>query len=556
MLSTSMLRSASILALAGLFIAGCSGGPDMYEKKMEVTGYDFTKHTDQEFLAPPEKYIGVYQSIGTPRVTVWPGTEKKVADDIEPDLEPEPEPEPRAAHNAIRKEATRPNQSDVGRPLPLASYWNAQYFPLKKQVELIKEGHRFLPFIGWPGKELEEEQAVKQIAEWGLPLTVIHGNQWTDRILKWHPEWDLLNDAIVKEGGNTKLDPNAPPHIWKRVGKTWTDHEQHAGMKRLQELYPEPPRVFLTENNERGDITSADRYRELLAALFDGLREGLTKQAWKQNALITGYGGLWPPWDGGMWSFYDQHWRPNMRRYNFFSQQMRFGSFVQTRRRLLDQYPEQWHELIYWDGEERKARQYREDGEEPMTPSHYSGWAQYGMWLMTPRVARLYQDHNTPRTGEGGYWPDMLKLIDAVDRVHEIPVLRRFWRKGELVPNTNHANPFFPGWMHDSLRDKPRYFKLDTSEDPAGTPSGWISGWDKTTRIPVFALARQIGDEYLVYAHAPMGDRQNVEIEIPEYGTVTVDVVREEGSFYHVNSSGEATVVQVSLSDGVDSSPD
>jgi hypothetical protein len=58
-----------------------------------------------------------------------------------------------------------------------------------------------------------------------------------------------------------------------------------------------------------------------------------------------------------------------------------------------------------------------------------------------------------------------------------------------------------------------------------------------TTRLPVFALALVLGErperEWLLYAHAPLGDRQQVGLTIPDFQTVTVDVpVR--GAFYRV----------------------
>jgi proline racemase len=58
--------------------------------------------------------------------------------------------------------------------------------------------------------------------------------------------------------------------------------------------------------------------------------------------------------------------------------------------------------------------------------------------------------------------------------------------------------------------------------------------------MPVFTLARVIGEkprrEWLLYAHAPMGDRTGVEVAIPDYGPVRVDVSLG-GSFYLVSEA-------------------
>ena len=39
--------------------------------------------------------------------------------------------------------------------------------------------------------------------------------------------------------------------------------------------------------------------------------------------------------------------------------------------------------------------------------------------------------------------------------------------------------------------------------------------------------------EWLVYAHSPLEERKNVEITLPDYGKIQVDV-SVGGSFYHV----------------------
>lgn len=54
------------------------------------------------------------------------------------------------------------------------------------------------------------------------------------------------------------------------------------------------------------------------------------------------------------------------------------------------------------------------------------------------------------------------------------------------------------------------------------------------------ALARVIGQsnqrEWLVYAHAPVGPRNQVQVEIPEYKKIVLDVP-VAGAFYYVRES-------------------
>lgn len=106
-------------------------------------------------------------------------------------------------------------------------------------------------------------------------------------------------------------------------------------------------------------------------------------------------------------------------------------------------------------------------------------------------------------------------------------MLTRFWRQGELVPNRAHPHPFDKE-IPEKWKNVDRWFSLDTNLDPPRP-------WELTTRLQIFSLARVIGTtptrEWLLYAHAPMGDRAKVEISIPDYRKVTVDVAFG-GSFY------------------------
>ncbi len=483
----------------------------------------------------------------------------------------------------IRAEALRPNRGPEGRPLPLAAHWHASNWPLANQVKLIRQGHHILPFIEWPRHGKKEIDGLEQVAGWNLPLTVINGLQWVMRFYRSDSYENLpvekTGNAIDTDGNRmNKISPFSPVKPWRTLGEQWT---KHAGMRHLQEVYPDPPLVHLVSNNEPNaleweEVESSGRYmkrfgagksdefkrrvvaegwKERYGALFDGLRSGLTKPSWKENSKILGYGAFGPDhmgrwggwkayslatsqrvtpnfsiWDGGMGSYYDNDWEGKKTRFNVWSCQVEFMNHVPMKERAFEVDPDFWYEMICWDGGKSKAKQYREKGFEPTSPAHYRGWVQFGMWMLTPRVVREWEGHTAPRKGKNGYWPNMKEIIKAVDVVYRDSVLKRFWRHGKLVANTAHDHPFDTD-LPDYYRNTHRWFLLDTSLDPDRP-------WEYTTHLPVFSLARVIRAsdhrEWLVYAHAPMGEKSNVRVRVPEYRRITVDVP-VEGRFFHVD---------------------
>jgi hypothetical protein len=86
-----MRYSTPLVLLVPLILTvACSPGQEVYEKEMEVRGYDFTKYTEEGFLITPEKYEGEYESIGVLRVSVWPRIEYESTGDSSP---PRPGPD-------------------------------------------------------------------------------------------------------------------------------------------------------------------------------------------------------------------------------------------------------------------------------------------------------------------------------------------------------------------------------------------------------------------------------------------------------------------------------
>ena len=98
------------------------------------------------------------------------------------------------------------------------------------------------------------------------------------------------------------------------------------------------------------------------------------------------------------------------------------------------------------------------------------------------------------------------------------------------MPNRAGRHPYQEN-EPEKYAEVDRWFLLDTNLD-APRP------WQPTTDIPVFSLALVQGDEgkrrWLVYAHSPLADREDVEITIPDFGEVTCHVPRA-GEFYLVD---------------------
>ncbi|MGD2175181.1 MAG: proline racemase family protein, partial [Candidatus Brocadiaceae bacterium] len=355
----------------------------------------------------------------------------------------------------------------------------------------------------------------------------------------------------------------------------------------LQEWYPDPPLVILLSNNEARRVKTkhniearskryvdkygtgtpltaqcramAEGYIERYGALLKGMHDGLKAEAWRRNRLFVAYGafgpshfgrwGDWPRysfatedrmdpwhlvWDGGSPSYYTHDWDASTD-YRVWSPQVQAMNWVFMLEEAYEESPDFWFEISIWDGNrgskpssdgrKEKRAHYLEAGQE-WSADRYGGFVQYGMWLTRPRAMREFRGSTVKRAD---FTEEFAALLAAVDRVYEDPVLTKFWRRGELVPNRSRQHPYQTK-IPEKWQGVDRWFMLNTSLDPPGA-------WDTTTEIPVFSLARMIGElggrEWLLYAHAPVAACQDVEIEIPEYGKVLVDVT-PGGSFYHI----------------------
>jgi len=383
------------------------------------------------------------------------------------------------------------------------------------------------------------------------------------------------------------LDPMGPIQAWRDWGRRIIE-ENHA-FKKIQEAYPDPPLVLFVSNNEHNVLKPQDAeksqrfvaaygterdlhfkrrlFREALIeryrALQDAMREALVEPLWRENVRFIAYEAFAPShigrwygwqghsyytpdmldwkhraWDGGSPSYYTHHWAPFLTDYTSSSIQNEAMNWVFHLEDVHAQDPDFWFELSTWDGDmvgtaNSKRLQYAARGGQIYTPTRYEGMLQFGLWLTRARALRDFRYLESLDYAEAYFMAN----VHAVDRVWNSPILRQFWRHGELVPNPDREHPYRHA-LPDHIKGEDRWFALSTSLDPAATD------WGLYTEIPVFALALVSGEkpkrQWLVYTHAPRGAQTDVGVTVPGYGLITVDA-SVGGSFYVVDEAAGQT---------------
>ena len=430
------------------------------------------------------------------------------------------------------------------------------------------------------------EPALRELARQHLPFTLVC-TQWESLLSKGDylalpPE---QNPNVVTADGAIlpKVSPFGPVSAWREAGRAWTDNPF---MRRLQAFYPDPPQVLFLSNNEHGKLqwheaetdrrylaqygagrddtfkrqVVGDAWIERYRALQAGMREGLQSPRWRAQAVFVGYEASGPVclgrwggwrryslpspgridpaplmWDGGSASYYTPPYTGSTD-FRVQSPQLEFMNLVFMQEEALRLNPAYRLELSTWDGqamragqaplppEQDKGRFYASLGQ-TYTPERYAACVQFGMWLLRPRVVREFRGWIEDFTLGQPYFQ---ALVAAVDRVHDDPVLRDFWRHGELVPNPARRHPYQAD-LPAEYQDVPRWFLLDADANHlAASPR-------LNDEIAVYALALVQGRaprrRWLVYAHAPLGPRSGVALTIPGWQAIKVDVA-VGGSFY------------------------
>lgn len=474
-----------------------------------------------------------------------------------------------------------------------STWWNyntdtAGFYP-GWQLEMVDQGHHLLPWFNQPdpGPDCEQgqfctgyfESPIKKAAQLNLPISFI-GTQWEHYLYDDPAYFDLppdQNPNVVSPNGTVqkKISPFGPVNYWYEVGKKWGSSPL---MQQVIAWYPNPPLVIFVSNNEAIKLTwpdaemdkhyidlygygrddnfkrqvFGDAWEKRYSALIQGFRGGLGNpnwQAWSKFIAYEAFGpgsfGRWDEWkeyslyvpnridpnplfwQGGSPSLYicapcDE--RDNNVQGPLF-QSMNWVFILNEAYQLN---PSFWYEFSTWDGDQAAQDAYVDLGQS-LTPERYGCFVQFGMWLVRPRIVRVYRDWDQARLE---ILPWLMPVMNAVDRIYANPVLQSFWRSSTIVANVSRQHPYQSD-IPLEYSTVNRMFLLNTNLDPA-------QPWLLDTEFPVMSLARVKGTspnrQWLLYAYAPLGSKTNVHITIPEYKTMIVNVALE-GSFYLIDES-------------------
>lgn len=493
-------------------------------------------------------------------------------------------PPSKSAAAAVAKEATSPNNSSAGRPLPLAGSWNCGTWPdgltPEVQLDMVQEGHHLLVSFDFPPYRDGLNQALVdyyktsllRAAAMKIPIC-LGGTQW-EQVLYDDPEfWNLpapSNPNVIGTDGKLKqlISPFSQPSLWAKAGSYWTNTD---AMRQLQQWYPDPPMVLMLSNNESMklhwsvpetckqylDAYGTGRSERFVMDLFgncyglrfralqSGMRQGLSSQSWRKNTIFAGFEGysrvFWPRatadpnpamWDGGSLGLYNDTETATDTIINGpLATAATLGHMGLSETYKLNSGF--WVEISTWSGQVcNRWAQYAPNTTYALTgktfsPRRYSGMVQMCMWLIRPRLVRDYRDM-LDKTADFG--PYFMQVVAACDRVWNNQVLTDFWRNGQYVANPNRNHPVLVGQYYKA----DEWCLLDTSLDPAGPVTG-------KTVIPVFATALVMGTaparQWLIYSHAPTGDK-NCTVTLPGYGPVAITAT-QDGSYHLVTEKGQ-----------------
>lgn len=472
------------------------------------------------------------------------------------------------------------------------------------QLKQIDQGHHLLLCFTWPTPDYEWnekmrakkwdtywEPAIVQAARKKLPIS-LQRFQFEMELTRMDDYRKLpadKNPNVINLQGEVigTLDPMGPIEAWRNWGTRII--KENSALQRIEKMYPDPPLVMFLSNNEHNILrpeqaeTSkrfVDKYGterdiffkrkvfsealiERYHALQDAMRQALSEPLWRQNVRFVAYDAFspsflgrwygwqahsyytpqmldWAPlaWDGGSPSYYTHNWASFLTDYTSSSIQIEAMNWVFELHDVYAKNPNFWFELSTWDGDmtgnaSSKRLQYAARGGQIYTPQRYEGMLQFGLWLTRARALRDFRYQDSFAYAE----PYYMANVNAVDRVYQSELLKQFWRHGQLVVNHDRPHPYRAN-LPDEIKARDRWFLLSTNLDPQK------KDWGLYTEIPVFSLALVLGDkpnrQWLVYAHAPRGARTDVEILVPDYGSVTVDA-SVTGSFYVVDEKSHTT---------------
>lgn len=486
----------------------------------------------------------------------------------------------------------------LGKPLPLASHWRLEKYPRgfdpQYQINLIKTGNYILPGFFLPSPEDKRfkanyyEESMKWFAQKKLPISFI-STQW-ERLLTDQPSYFNLpindNPNVVNRKGEVlkKVSPFSPVEHWKQVGYQWMSQDI---VKKIQSWYPDPPFVLMLSNNEHKKLKITElkqsirfaqnkafqfqgkrKNRKMLhqawktryQAMFAGMKDAFNTPEWKNNSHFVGYNAFRSPafgksygwlrsslytpgklnpwadiWDGASASYYVRPYNESTD-YKLYSPQIEAMNQVFILDETYQINPDFWFELSTWDGDKKQRKLYKQQGQK-FTPDRYAAMVKFGMWLFRPRVVRDFREWRSMDGLIAAFEAEQYfkKIIANVNEVHNTDVLRQFWRDSELVSNNDRKHLYNKN-IPEEYKNINRWFLLDTSAK------------GENNEVPVFSLAlvknKKPRRQWLIYAYSPLGDKKNINIKLPDYGEIQVNVDSSGGYFLLNESSKKIEVIK------------
>ncbi|MCZ7644614.1 MAG: hypothetical protein M5U26_04900 [Planctomycetota bacterium] len=461
------------------------------------------------------------------------------------------------------------------RPLPLAANWNCNgnegYGP-EWQIEQMKKGHHllFTMRLGAQAKDVDWKAQLQPIFEYLK-------EQQAPVCLRWN-NW--VNE-IVKDAS-----PFSPVEPWRKAGEELMRGFAEQ-LEAMQTWYPDPPYVVMVANNEdklpslKAIVKSPEYLKahgedkdeayqqkavgeawcERYKAMFDGMRAGsgpwgkkmrFIGYAWGGEANINAYGWLDSPlaWDGVSARNYVDR---GLTDYQTYSVTVTAMNLRLKKAWYLSQKKDVHFEISPWW---RKK--------EGVPPERYGAMVIWNLWVARPHSVRQFTSWATKRAEDETWYREVLK---AVDQVHANETLRDFWAEGDPVVNREIEIPVhvidappregtwaqgrLAGIVDDAKIDELEalshaYYGLKTSVDPAefDEPKENRQGrkqFAKTAEYRAWAQAQVLGNapnrRWLVFAYAPRGDEKGVQITIPNFKAITLDVP-QRGVFAVVDEAG------------------
>ncbi|MFW6335998.1 MAG: PKD domain-containing protein, partial [Phycisphaeraceae bacterium] len=537
-------------------------------------------------------------------------------------------PEAGSAAEAIAAWALQPPVGPEGRPLPLTGSWMAEgIFGPARFVEMTENGHHVLLTFTDPnfiaagaylrksrgGEERADAKfesyykpALEYAREHKLPIA-IRGWNWGARVADYEDlvageEVPLEQSArMILDGEKSKtVDPFGDIERWKAWGGFWFGNPI---MKRIQEIYPDPPMVVFLNNNEGPKVRSPNQipddyprmiaelgkqpesemekarairkgYERRYAALLESARRALVEPAWKDNVRFVAYNTLWDTgyigsnnrpqpgiwfepdegwlywrkYDGSMPELYDNDWQLGKTDHTPHSPQTEAMNYFSAQPRIFERDGDFYWSTIAWDGG-KVGNVWRGRSRSSKTYHYVSrgqrwDFPRYEGWLQytlwTTR-ARTFREFRGETPEENSFLQNAFDaVVRSVDRPWRHDTLREFWRFGELVPNPDESHPFALGEDQPQwVRNLERWYMLTCDANPPR------ERWGDRTPLNVFALALRLDESpnrrWLIYAHAPLGAVAEPTVTLPGFGEVKLDSVPQSGSFFLVTES-EGTV--------------